>query len=123
MIYSSLLKKIDQSEYSKVLALLPVETEFVANTYVKQVVQAYEKEQEFFLTQQSPQSGSSNPKRATTGKKVKIRKTNKKECKPKKMGSFLLLREKPWSNFIQKALLLLVAQSDFIHKAKYQWLK
>ena len=116
-------KKIDQSEYSKILALLPVEPELVANTYAKQIIQAYESEQELFPTQQSPQSGSGNPKRATTGKKVKIKKTNKKRESTKKMGSFLLLREKPWSSFIQKALLLLVAQSDFIHKAKCQWLK
>ena len=114
-------KKIDQSQYSKFLALLPVEPELVANTYAKQIIQAYESEQEFFPTQQSRQSGSGNPKRATTGKKVKIKKTNKKESEPKKR--ILLLREKPLSNFIQKALLLLVAQSDFIHKKKYQWLK
>ena len=77
-------KKIDQSEYSKFLALLPVELELVANTYAKQIVQAYESEQEFFPTQQSPQSGSGIPKRATTRKKVKIKKTNKKESQPKK---------------------------------------
>ena len=115
-------KKIDQSEYSQILAVLPIEPELVANTSAKQIVQAYESEQEIFATKQSPQSASGNPKRATTGKNDKIERTNKKESKPKKMGS-LLLREKPWSTFIQKALHLLVAQSDFIHKAKCQWLK
>ena len=80
-------KKIDQSEYSKILVLLPVEPELVANTCAKQIIQAYESEQEFFPTQQSPQSGSGNPKRDTTGKKVKIKKT-KKESQPKKIFFF-----------------------------------
>ena len=81
-------KKFDQSEYSKISAPLPVEPELVANTYAKQIIQAYESEKEFFPTQQSPQSGSGNPKRATTGKKVKIKKTNKKESQPKKWDPF-----------------------------------
>ena len=113
-------KKIDQSEYSQILAVLPIEPELVANFYAKQIIQAYESEQEFFPTQQSPQSGSGNPKQATTGKNDKIKKTNKKRANRK---NGIPSSEKPWSNFFQKALLLLVAQSDFIHTAKCQWLK
>ena len=78
-------KKIDQSEYSKILALLPVEPELVANTYAKQIIQAYESEQEFFPTQQSPQSGSGNPKRATTGKKGQNQKDKQKRESTEKM--------------------------------------
>ena len=81
-------KKIDQSEYSQILAVLPIEPELVANFYAKQIIQAYESEQEFFPTQQSPQSGSGNPKQATTGKNDKIKKTNKKESEQKKWDSF-----------------------------------
>ena len=88
MIYSSLLKKLINQNTLKILAFLPVEPELVANTYAKQIIQAYESEQEFFPTQQSPQSGSGNPKPATTGKKVKIKKTNKKESQPKKRDPF-----------------------------------
>ena len=72
-------KKIDQSEYYRILALLPVELELVANTYAKQIIQAYESERDFFPTQQSPQSGRGDPKGVTTGAKVKIKNTNKKE--------------------------------------------
>ena len=115
-------KKIDQSEYFQILAVLPIEPELFANFHAKQIIQAYENEQEFFPTQQSPQSGSGNPKRDTTRKNDEIKKTKKRE-RTEKMGSLLLLREKPWGTFIQKALLLLVAHSDFIHKAKCQWLK
>ena len=42
--------KIDQSEYSEILAVLPIEPEFVANTYAKQILQAYESQEEFFST-------------------------------------------------------------------------
>ena len=76
-------KKIDQLEYSKILALLPVEPELVANTYAKQIIQAYESEQEFFPTQQSPQSGSGNPKRATTEKRSKSKRQTKKRVNRK----------------------------------------
>ena len=107
-------KKIDQSEYSQILAVLPIAPELDPNTYAKQILQAYECEQEFFPTQQSPQSGSGNPKRATTGKKRQNQKDKQKRKGTEKMGSFLRLREKPRSNFIQKALLLLVGQRDFI---------
>ena len=107
-------KKLDQSEYSKIFAFLPIEPKPVANTYTKQILQAYESEQEFFPTQQSPQSGSGNPKR---------QKDKRKQRRNQKMGSLLLLREKSWSNFIQKTSLLLVAQSDLIHAEKSQWLK
>ena len=55
-------------------------------------------------------------------KKTKSKTKTKKETEPKKMGSIFLLREKPWSNFIQKDLLLFVAQSDFKHTANCQWL-
>ena len=44
---------------------------------------SYESEQEFLPTQQNPQSGSGNPKRATTGKNDKINKTNKKRANQK----------------------------------------
>ena len=81
-------KKIDQSEDSQILAVLPIATELVPNTSAKQILQAYEGEQEFFPTQQSPQSGSGNPKRATTGKKDKIKKTNKKRKRTKKLDPF-----------------------------------
>ena len=62
-------KKIDQTEYSQILSVLPIEPELVTNTYAKQIIQAYESEQEFFPNQQSPQSESGNSKRAKTGKK------------------------------------------------------
>ena len=81
-------KKVDQSEYSKILALFPVEPELVANTYAKQIIQGYESDQEFFPTQQSPQSVSVNPKQATRRKKVKIKKTNKNESESKKWDPF-----------------------------------
>ena len=116
-------KKTDQSEYSKILAALPVEPELAGNIYAKKIIQAYESEQEFFPTQQCPQSGSGNPKRVATEKKGKDQKDKQKREQTEKMGSLLLLGENPWSNFIQKDLLLLVAQSDFTHKANCQWLK
>ena len=78
-----LTRKIDQSEYCQILAVLPIEPEFVANTYAKQTIQAYEIEQEFFPTQQSPQSGSANPKRGTTGKMTKSKRQTKKRANRK----------------------------------------
>ena len=51
MIYSSLLKKIDQSEYFQIFVVFPIETELVANTYAMQILQAYEINQKFFPTQ------------------------------------------------------------------------
>ena len=81
-------KKIDQSEYSQILAALPIEPDLFASTYAKQIIQAYESGQAFFPTQQSPKSGSGNPKRVTTGKNDKIEKTNKKESEPKNWDPF-----------------------------------
>ena len=81
--------KIDQSEHSQILAVLPIEPKFVANTYAKQIMQAYENEQEIFQTQQTPQSGSGNPKRA---QQKKMTKSKRQTERTKKMGSLLLLR-------------------------------
>ena len=75
--------EIEQTEYSQILALLPIQPELVANTYAKQIIQAYETEQEFFPTQQSPQSGGGNPKRATTGKMTKSKRQTKKRANRK----------------------------------------
>ena len=52
-------------------------------------------------------------------KKGQNQKDKQKRERTEKMGYLHLLREKPWSNFIQKALLL-AAQSAYIHKAKCQ---
>ena len=35
-------KKIDQSEYFRIFAVFPIETQLVANTYAMQILQAYE---------------------------------------------------------------------------------
>ena len=80
-------KKIDESETTQILNVLPIETELVA----KQNLQAHEDEQEFFPTQQSPQSGNGNPK------KSKIKKKNKKKQtkgRPKRKKGSLSLLEK-----------------------------
>ena len=55
-------KKIDQETYSGILLVLRLEPDLVSNTYAKQILESYESKQEFFPTQQIPQTGRGTPK-------------------------------------------------------------
>ena len=82
-------KKIDQEAYSKILLVLRIEPDLVSNTYANQILESYESEQEFFPTQQSPQTGRGTPKRTTTEKENKNETTNQKKAIQKKWSRFV----------------------------------
>ena len=86
-------KKIDQEAYSRILLVLRLEPDLVSNTYAKQILESYESEQEFFPTQQSPQTGRGTSKRTTTEKEKTNETTKQKKANQKKVVSFRL-REK-----------------------------
>ena len=89
--------KIDQEAYSRILLVLRLEPDLVSNTYAKQILESYESEQEFFPTQQSPQTGRGTSKQTTTEKEKK-RNYKPKKGQSEKMVSFRLLRKKLWNN-------------------------
>ena len=81
-------KKIDQEAYSRILLVLRLEPDLVSNTYAKQILESYESEQEFFPTQQSPQTGRGTSKRTTT-EKEKNETTKQKKANRKKWSRFV----------------------------------
>ena len=83
-------KKIDQEAYSRILLVLRLEPDLVSNTYAKQILESYESEQEFFPTQQSPQTGRGTSKRTTTEKEKTNETTKQKEE----------ANQKKWSRFV-----------------------
>ena len=87
-------KKIDQEAYSRILLVLRLESDLVSNTYAKQILESYESEQEFFPTQQSPQTGRGTSKRTTAEKEKKKQNEKAKKDQSEKVVSFRLLREK-----------------------------
>ena len=82
-------KKIDQELYSRILLVLRLEPDLVSNFNAKQILKSYENEQEFFPTQQSPQTGCVTSKPTTTEKEKK-----KQNGKPKNTN------QKKWSRFV-----------------------
>ena len=79
-------KKIDQEAYSRILLVLRLEPDLVSNTYAKQILGSYESEQEFFPTQQSPQTGRCTSKRTTAEKEKKKTKRQSKKRPIRKSG-------------------------------------
>ena len=88
------IKKIDQEAYSKIFLVLRLEPDLVSNTYAKQILESHESEQEFFPTQQSPQTGRGTSKRTTTEKEKTNQTTKQKKGQSEKVVSFRLLTEK-----------------------------
>ena len=82
-------KKIDQEAYSRILLVLRLESDLVSNTYAKQILESYESEQEFFPTQQSPQTGRGTSKRTTTEKEKTNETTKQKKANQKKWSRFV----------------------------------
>ena len=82
-------KKIDQEAYSRILLVLRLEPDLVSNTYAKQILESYESEQEFFPTQQSPQTGRGTSKRTTTEKEKTNETTKQKKANQKKWSRFV----------------------------------
>ena len=82
-------KKIDQEAYSRILIVLRLEPDLVSNNYAKQILESYESEQEFFPTQQSPQTGRSTSKRTTTEKEKTNETTKQKKANQKKWSRFV----------------------------------
>ena len=78
-------KKIDQEAYSKILLFLQLTPDLVSNTYAKQIIEAYESEQEFFLSLQSSHTGRGIQEKASKENE----KTNKKEAEQKKWSRFI----------------------------------
>ena len=82
-------KKIDQEAYSRILLVLRLEPDLVSNTYAKQILESYESEQEFFPTQQSPQTGRGTSKRTSTEKEKTNETTKQKKANQKKWSRFV----------------------------------
>ena len=81
--------KIDQEAFSRILLVLRLELDLVSNTYAKQILESYESEQEFFPTQQSPQTGLGTLKRTTTEKEKTNETTKQKKANQKKWSRFI----------------------------------
>ena len=82
-------EKIDQKAYSRILLVLRLEPDLISNTYAKQKLESYESEQEFFPTQQSPQTGRGTSKRTATEKDKTNETTKQKKANQKKCSRFV----------------------------------